>query len=316
LPPGRDELPLNNPIERRKRPEASDHEGPSGLSTPREPASESGSSSGSDKGGVPHPLPNVTNSPPKRASSESAESETTKKARLDSANTSPSSRENSRPFSGTGTRPGSSKVSDYNEKAKFTEIFGPPDIPDRPTVPSHPTTAGKAPKLPPAHNLAVTHVGAGRAAETGAAAGARRTGLGGRELEAAFAVEVATESNAAEVMETKQARYEQESVCRVCQLGDRDDVLLICDGCNDMYHTTCVGLTDVPPGHWFCQICQEIQASRPPVPAIQPAQPAQSNQPAQPRSSVALAEPAGDDSSQADKLNAPVLGTSTIYLSD
>ncbi len=52
LPPDRDELPLNNQTERRKRPEASDHEGTSGLSTPREPASESGSSSGSEhKGG-------------------------------------------------------------------------------------------------------------------------------------------------------------------------------------------------------------------------------------------------------------------------
>jgi hypothetical protein len=54
-----------------------------------------------------------------RASSESAESETTKKARLDSAITLHSSSENSGPFSGTLTRPGSSKVADYNIKANF-----------------------------------------------------------------------------------------------------------------------------------------------------------------------------------------------------
>jgi hypothetical protein len=79
-----------------------------------------------------------------------------------------------------------------------------------------------------------------------------------------------------EVVESKQARYEQDweqqSVCRVCQLGDRDHVLLLCDGCDDMYHTDCVGLTQVPPGDWFCEICQEIQASRPPVPTVQPTQ--------------------------------------------
>jgi hypothetical protein len=243
---------------------------------------------------VSHPLSNVTNSQPKRASSESAESETPKKARTDYGVALPSSPENS----------------DYNEKENFHKSFV-PVIPVEPTVTSRPTTAGKKPNLRPAHNLVVTHVGA----ETGAAAGARPTGLGGRELEAAVAVEVATESNAAEVLETKQARIE-EGVCRVCKLGDRDVVLLMCgkgkkeydDGCDDMYHTTCVGLTDVPPENWYCHICQEIQDSRPPVPAIQPAQPG---------SSVALAEePAGDDSSKADELNASVLEASIIYLSD
>jgi hypothetical protein len=48
LPPNSDEMLLNNEAEKRKHPEASDDEGPSGLSTPREPASESGSSSGSE----------------------------------------------------------------------------------------------------------------------------------------------------------------------------------------------------------------------------------------------------------------------------
>ncbi len=100
---------------------------------------------------VPHPIPNVTNSPPKRASSESAESETTKKARLDSAITLHSSSENSRPFSGTLTRPGSSKVSDYNIKANFHKMLD-VHILDQPIEPSRSTKAGKAPSLRPAHN--------------------------------------------------------------------------------------------------------------------------------------------------------------------
>jgi len=74
-----------------------------------------------------------------------------------------------------------------------------------------------------------------------------------------------------EIVQQRQPRidhpWEQETVCRVCQLGDREHVLLLCDLCDDPYHTTCVGLEDVPPGDWFCQTCTEIQASRPPAPS-------------------------------------------------
>jgi len=27
--------------------------------------------------------------------------------------------------------------------------------------------------------------------------------------------------------------------------------------CNAVFHTTCVGLTDVPEGDWFCQMCAD-----------------------------------------------------------
>jgi hypothetical protein len=100
-----------------------------------------------------HPLPEKKSSS-KRGSSESAP-ETSKKARLDSAVTLPSSPENSRPFSGTATRPTCSKVSDYNVKAKFHAILD-AHIGDDAGVRKHPTKSGKAPVLRPANVIVGT----------------------------------------------------------------------------------------------------------------------------------------------------------------
>ena len=43
--------------------------------------------------------------------------------------------------------------------------------------------------------------------------------------------------------------------CPVCNLADREDVLLLCDGCDTPYHTHCIGLDSVPFGSWFCMEC-------------------------------------------------------------
>ena len=43
--------------------------------------------------------------------------------------------------------------------------------------------------------------------------------------------------------------------CQVCGSGDSeyDHLSLLCDGCDEMYHTFCVGLDDVPSDPlWFC----------------------------------------------------------------
>lgn len=49
---------------------------------------------------------------------------------------------------------------------------------------------------------------------------------------------------------------EEESVpCPVCNLADREDVLLLCDGCDAAYHTYCIGLDCVPPSAWYCMEC-------------------------------------------------------------
>ena len=46
------------------------------------------------------------------------------------------------------------------------------------------------------------------------------------------------------------------SVCLVCKRGNNDDKLLLCDGCDEPYHTYCLNLSAVPPGDWFCPCCK------------------------------------------------------------
>lgn len=45
--------------------------------------------------------------------------------------------------------------------------------------------------------------------------------------------------------------------CLVCGRGDEEDRLLLCDGCDDSYHTFCLipPLQDVPKGDWRCPKC-------------------------------------------------------------
>lgn len=44
--------------------------------------------------------------------------------------------------------------------------------------------------------------------------------------------------------------------CQICQEDDNEDVLMYCDHCNKLYHSYCVGLQEVPVGHWFCDNCR------------------------------------------------------------
>uniref|UniRef100_A0A8C5CY58 [histone H3]-trimethyl-L-lysine(4) demethylase n=1 Tax=Gadus morhua TaxID=8049 RepID=A0A8C5CY58_GADMO len=46
-------------------------------------------------------------------------------------------------------------------------------------------------------------------------------------------------------------------VCRMCGRGDDDEKLLLCDGCEDNYHTFCLlpPLTEPPKGNWRCPKC-------------------------------------------------------------
>lgn len=55
--------------------------------------------------------------------------------------------------------------------------------------------------------------------------------------------------------------------CCVCQEGDREAQLLLCDECDDAYHTFCLvpPLPDVPRGDWRCPQCVAKVCNRPPV---------------------------------------------------
>ncbi|KAM3872069.1 lysine-specific demethylase 5C [Diretmus argenteus] len=55
-------------------------------------------------------------------------------------------------------------------------------------------------------------------------------------------------------------------VCRMCGRGDDDEKLLLCDGCDDNYHTFCLlpPLTDPPKGNWRCPKCVAEECKKPP----------------------------------------------------
>ncbi|XP_077566727.1 lysine-specific demethylase 5B-B isoform X2 [Stigmatopora nigra] len=54
-------------------------------------------------------------------------------------------------------------------------------------------------------------------------------------------------------------------VCLVCGSGGDEDRLLLCDGCDDSYHTFCLipPLNDVPKGDWRCPKCLAQECSKP-----------------------------------------------------
>lgn len=53
--------------------------------------------------------------------------------------------------------------------------------------------------------------------------------------------------------------------CRVCDRGDSEESMLLCDGCDSSYHTFCLipPLTSVPPGDWRCPKCVAQECSKP-----------------------------------------------------
>uniref|UniRef100_A0A4W5KGB1 [histone H3]-trimethyl-L-lysine(4) demethylase n=1 Tax=Hucho hucho TaxID=62062 RepID=A0A4W5KGB1_9TELE len=54
-------------------------------------------------------------------------------------------------------------------------------------------------------------------------------------------------------------------ICLVCGSGSDEDRLLLCDGCDDSYHTFCLipPLNDVPKGDWRCPKCLAQECSKP-----------------------------------------------------
>ncbi|XP_074550608.1 bromodomain adjacent to zinc finger domain protein 2B-like isoform X2 [Halichoeres trimaculatus] len=52
-------------------------------------------------------------------------------------------------------------------------------------------------------------------------------------------------------------------LCQLCQKGDNEELLLLCDGCDNGCHTYChkPRITTVPDGNWYCPACVEKQSA-------------------------------------------------------
>ncbi|GLJ43021.1 hypothetical protein SUGI_0892870 [Cryptomeria japonica] len=50
-------------------------------------------------------------------------------------------------------------------------------------------------------------------------------------------------------------------LCRVCFIDGKEELTLLCDGCDECYHIYCLNppLTDLPKKRWFCPSCKENQ---------------------------------------------------------
>ncbi|XP_058808329.1 lysine-specific demethylase 5 isoform X2 [Phymastichus coffea] len=54
-------------------------------------------------------------------------------------------------------------------------------------------------------------------------------------------------------------------ICHNCGKGDDEENMLLCDGCDDSYHTFCLlpPLTEIPKGDWRCPKCVAEEVSKP-----------------------------------------------------
>ncbi|GFS49370.1 hypothetical protein NPIL_411092 [Nephila pilipes] len=54
-------------------------------------------------------------------------------------------------------------------------------------------------------------------------------------------------------------------VCNICGRGDEEASMLLCDGCDDSYHTFCLipPLNEIPKGDWRCPCCVAKEVNKP-----------------------------------------------------
>ena len=54
-------------------------------------------------------------------------------------------------------------------------------------------------------------------------------------------------------------------ICHICARGDAEESMLLCDGCDDSYHTFCLlpPLSEIPKGDWRCPCCVAEEVSKP-----------------------------------------------------
>ncbi|OAQ98241.1 hypothetical protein LLEC1_05102, partial [Akanthomyces lecanii] len=51
---------------------------------------------------------------------------------------------------------------------------------------------------------------------------------------------------------------EESRPCPLCNSAEREDILLLCDGCDAAYHTHCLELDHIPDGDWYCMECAHL----------------------------------------------------------
>lgn len=51
---------------------------------------------------------------------------------------------------------------------------------------------------------------------------------------------------------------EESNPCPICNSAEREDILLLCDGCDTAYHTHCIGIDHIPEGDWYCMECAHL----------------------------------------------------------
>ena len=53
--------------------------------------------------------------------------------------------------------------------------------------------------------------------------------------------------------------------CRICRRKGDPEKMLLCDGCDDSYHTFCLNppLNEIPRGDWRCPCCVAEEVSKP-----------------------------------------------------
>lgn len=75
--------------------------------------------------------------------------------------------------------------------------------------------------------------------------------------------EINVDPNAAKelILEDDDVEVEDVTNCEICGRPDREDVMLLCDHCNQGYHMDCLStpLTEIPEGSWYCDNCSDSQ---------------------------------------------------------
>jgi hypothetical protein len=57
---------------------------------------------------------------------------------------------------------------------------------------------------------------------------------------------------------TSRSYLNDKEYCEICSKTENDDQLVLCDLCNRMFHSYCLGMEKLPPASWVCEPCQDL----------------------------------------------------------